>query len=56
MCGRGGDEVKDADGVRHGAVETGHTRPLATIFGSVSVTRLAYRRRGHANLYRRTAG
>ena len=44
-------EVKDADGVRHGAVETGHTRPLATIFGSVSVTRLAYRRRGHANLY-----
>ncbi|MDN5931963.1 MAG: ISKra4 family transposase [Pseudonocardia sp.] len=45
------DEVTDADGVRHGAVETGHTRPLQTIFGAVSVTRLAYRRRGHANLY-----
>ena len=45
------DEVADAAGVRHGAVETGHTRPLGTIFGAVSVTRLAYRRRGHANLY-----
>jgi hypothetical protein len=44
-------EVTDADGVRHGAVETGHSRPLQTIFGAVSVTRLAYRRRGHANLY-----
>jgi hypothetical protein len=43
--------VTDADGVRHGAIETGHTRPLATIFGAVSVTRQAYRRRGHANLY-----
>ena len=48
---RRADEVKDADDVRHGAVETGHTRPLTTIFGVVSVTRLAYRRRGHANLY-----
>ena len=48
---RRADEVKDADDVRHGAVETGHTRPLTTIFGAVSVTRLAYRRRGHANLY-----
>jgi hypothetical protein len=45
------DQVTDADGVRHGAVETGHTRPLTTIFGAASVTRLAYRRRGHANLY-----
>jgi hypothetical protein len=44
-------QVEDADGVRHGAVETGHTRPLETIFGNVSVARLAYRRRGHANLY-----
>jgi hypothetical protein len=48
---RRADEVKDADDVRHGAVETGHTRPLTTIFGVVSVTRLAYRCRGHANLY-----
>jgi hypothetical protein len=48
---RRADQVIDADGVRHGAVETGHTRPLQTIFGGVSVTRLAYRHRGHANLY-----
>jgi len=45
------DDVSDADGIRHGAVEAGHTRPLTSIFGAVSVTRLAYRRRGHANLY-----
>ena len=32
-------------------VETGHTRALTTVFGEVTVTRLAYRRRGHANLY-----
>jgi len=44
-------EVTDAEGVRHGAVETGHRRPLSTIFGAVGVTRLAYRHRGHANLY-----
>lgn len=48
---RRAEQVTDADGVRHGAVETGHTRPLQTIFGAVSVTRLAYRHRGHANLY-----
>ena len=43
--------VTDAEGVRHGAVETGHVRPLATVFGAVEVCRLAYRHRGHANLY-----
>lgn len=42
--------VTCADGVAHGAVETGHARPLHTLFGSVTVTRMAYRRRGHANL------
>jgi hypothetical protein len=45
------EEVKDADGVRHGAVDAEHTRPLGTIIGTVSVARLAYRHRGHANLY-----
>lgn len=45
------EEVNDADGIAHGAVESGHVRPLSTIFGTVSVARLAYRRRGHANLY-----
>jgi hypothetical protein len=44
-------EVLDADQVARGSVETGHTRALTTVFGEVTVTRLAYRRRGHANLY-----
>lgn len=43
--------VVDTDGMAHGAVEPGHTRTLATVFGPVTVTRLAYRRRGHANLH-----
>lgn len=43
--------VCDAEAVTHGAVETGHRRPLATIFGEVEVERLAYRHRGHPNLY-----
>ena len=43
--------VVDSDAVTHGAVETGHVRPLATIFGEVEVERLAYRHRGHPNLY-----
>jgi hypothetical protein len=43
--------VIDADGVGRGAVEPGHVRTLATVFGEVSVTRLAYRRRGRANLH-----
>ncbi len=45
------EDVNDADGIDHRAVESGHVRPLASIFGTVSVTRLAYRHRGHANLY-----
>jgi hypothetical protein len=44
-------EVTDAEGIRHGAVETGHVRALTSLFGSVQVTRLAYRHRGHVNLY-----
>lgn len=44
-------DVIDAEGVGHGAVEAGHRRDLATIFGTVGVTRLAYRRRGHPNLH-----
>ena len=42
--------VIDAEQVARGNVETGHTRALSTVFGEVTVTRLAYRRRGHANL------
>jgi hypothetical protein len=45
------EEVADAEGVARGSVETGHERRLTTVFGEVTVTRLAYRRRGHANLY-----
>jgi hypothetical protein len=43
--------VRDADGAEHGSVEAEHSRALATVFGQVSVTRLAYRRRGQTNLY-----
>lgn len=44
-------EVTDADQVDRGAVEAGHCRALTTVFGLVRVSRLAYRRRGHVNLY-----
>lgn len=44
-------EVVCAEGVAHRAVESGHCRKLATIFGQVEVERLAYRHRGHANCY-----
>jgi hypothetical protein len=50
------DDVVDANGVRRGSVEAGHARPLATIFGPVEVTRLAYRRRGEPNLCPADAG
>lgn len=43
--------MADAKGVPHRAVERGHERPLATIVGTVSVGRLAYRHRGKVNLY-----
>ena len=45
------ERVLDARDLAHGAVEAGHHRPLATVFGEVEVTRLAYRRRGQPNLY-----
>ncbi|MHB8340868.1 MAG: ISKra4 family transposase [Mycobacteriales bacterium] len=43
--------VIDSAGTPRGAVEAGHTRPLVTVFGPVKVARLAYRRKGQANLY-----
>ena len=43
--------VLDADQVARTEVEAGHRRALATIFGKVDVTRLAYRARGAGNLY-----
>ena len=45
------DGVIDADGVAHHAVEAGHRRGLETIFGPVTVTRLAYRAKETENLY-----
>jgi len=44
------DGVIDANGVARGAVERDHERPLATIVGTVTVGRRAYRRRGEENL------
>jgi len=44
-------EVVDADGVARRSVETGHARPLATVFGTVTVERFAYRHRGCTNLH-----
>ncbi|MGV1010562.1 MAG: ISKra4 family transposase, partial [Dermatophilaceae bacterium] len=43
--------VADDAGVVHAAVEAGHRRMLASVFGQVQVERLAYRRRGHENLH-----
>jgi hypothetical protein len=44
-------EVVEADGVAHRAVEAGHERLLATVFGEVRFARLAYRARGRTNLH-----
>ena len=43
--------VADDAGVVHTRVEGGHRRMLASVFGQVSVQRLAYRHRGHRNLH-----
>ena len=45
------EDVVDADQVAHPSAEPGHTRGLATVFGQVRVTRIAYRARGQANLH-----
>jgi len=43
--------VADADGLPRTSVEPGHHRALATVFGTVDVQRMAYRRRGQPNLH-----
>ena len=43
--------ITGSDQVPRGIVERGHERTVATVFGEVTVTRMAYRRRGVANLY-----
>jgi hypothetical protein len=45
------DQVADAEGVARRALEADHRRPLASVFGEVTVGRLAYRARGERNLY-----
>ena len=45
------EDVVDADQVAHPSAEPGHTRGLATVFGQVRVTRIAYRARGRINLH-----
>jgi hypothetical protein len=44
-------QITDAGGVAHRRIEHGHRRLLATVFGTVSVTRIAYRALGAANLH-----
>src|SRR6266496_5729376 len=43
--------VTGADGVTRRAVETGHSRLLATVFGTVTVGRCAWRALGQRNIY-----
>jgi hypothetical protein len=43
--------VVDAAGTPRASVEEGHHRALLSVFGEVSVERLAYRRRGEENLH-----
>ena len=45
------DEVIGDEGVRRVRVEAGHERALETVFGTVSVGRLAYRAPGVGNLH-----
>jgi hypothetical protein len=45
------ERVADERGVARRSVESGHQRPLQSVFGEVSVKRLAYRARGEENLY-----
>ena len=45
------EQVVDVAGVPRRSVEGGHDRALATVFGEVTLRRLAYRRRGHPNLH-----
>ncbi len=46
-----GTPAVGADGITRPRLETGHRRLLATLFGTVRVTRCAWRRPGAGNLY-----
>jgi hypothetical protein len=45
------EKVTGADGITRTRAETGHQRRLVTVFGEVTVTRIAYRAAGAANLH-----
>ncbi len=45
------DDVTGADGIARTRAEKGHGRPLATVFGQVTVTRMAYRAPRAANVH-----
>ena len=45
------EQVTGADGAPRRAAEPGHARALATVFGEVTVRRIAYRTDGHPNLH-----
>jgi hypothetical protein len=45
------DDVTGVDGLARTRVEKGHSRPLATVFGQVTVTRMAYRAPGVPNVH-----
>ena len=49
--GGAGAGVASAAGIPHGSVEEGHGRGVASVFGPVRVTRMAYRNRREPNLY-----
>ena len=48
---RRSESAVGADGVGRARAQRGHQRDLATVFGTVTVTRIAYRAPGVANLY-----
>jgi len=45
------DAVRGADGIARTRAERDHHRPLATVFGQVTVTRMAYRAPGAPNVH-----
>jgi hypothetical protein len=44
-------QITDVSGVAHRRIERGHERLLATVFGTVTVTRIAYRALNASNLH-----
>lgn len=45
------DDVTGADGIPRTRAQRGHARPLATVSGPVTVTRIVYRAPGAPNMH-----